>query len=98
MAMNKITLRNFFVMLLAGILIVIMMLVQLPAFEGDKVPITYTLGLIVVIAAIIFILYQTIVISNELYEKKTSLDRIAKELNSLKEKEKIEEVKAEEVK
>lgn len=96
--MNKITLKNFFKMLLAGILIVIMMLVQISSFEEEKIPLTFTLGLIVIIAAIIFMLYVTIQISNALYQNKTSLDKIKKEVETAKDKEKIEEVKAEEIK
>ena len=78
-------------MLLACLLIIVMMLVQLSDFE-QKVPLTFTLGLIVMVAACIFILYQTITISNELYKNKTCLDKLNKELQSLKDKEKVEEV------
>ena len=92
--MNKITLKNFFMMLLACLLIIIMMLVQIPAFE-NKIPFTFTLGLVVMVAACIFILYQTVTISNELYKNKSSLEKISKELDTLKSKEEVETVVAE---
>ena len=67
------------------------MLVQIPAFE-NKIPLTFTLGLVVMVAACIFILYQTVTISNELYKNKSSLDKISKELQTLKDKEQTETV------
>lgn len=68
-----------------------MMLVQLSDFK-EGVPLTFTLGLIVMVAACIFILYQTITISNELYKNKSSLDKISKELDNLKSQEQVETV------
>ena len=78
-------------MLLACLLIIVMMLVQLSDFK-EGVPLTFTLGLIVMVAACIFILYQTITISNELYKNKSSLDKISKELDNLKSQEQVETV------
>ena len=78
-------------MLLACLLIIVMMLVQLSSFT-DKVPLTFTLGLVVMVAACIFILYQTLTISNDLYKNKSSLDKISKELQTLKDKEQTETV------
>lgn len=81
--MNKITVRNVFVVLLACLLIVIMMLIQISSFE-DKIPLTFTLGLIVVIACLIFILYQTITISNKAYKDKCLLDEKNNQIDKLK--------------
>lgn len=75
-------------MLLACLLIIIMMLVQLSSFE-DKVPLTFTLGFIVMVAACVFILYQTITLSKELHKNKTLLDKTLKELENLKAQEQI---------
>ncbi|MBQ7984281.1 MAG: hypothetical protein IJ250_01435 [Bacteroidales bacterium] len=84
--MNKITLKNFFMILLACLLIIVMMLVQLSNFT-DQTPLTFTLGLVVMVAACIFVLYETITISNDLYRNKSSLDRINRELQAYKDKE-----------
>lgn len=81
--MNKITVRNFFVVLLACLLIVIMMLIQIPSYQ-DKIPLTFTLGLIVMIASLIFILYQTITISNNLYKNNYLLEEKNKQIEQLK--------------
>ncbi len=81
--MNKITVRNVFVVLLACLLIVIMILIQISSFE-DKIPLTFTLGLIVVIACLIFILYQTITISNKAYKDKCLLDEKNSQIDKLK--------------
>ncbi len=81
--MNKITLRNFFVVLLACLLIVIMMLIQIPSYQ-DKIPLTFTLGLIVMIASLIFILYQTTTISNNLYKNNYLLEEKNKQIEQLK--------------
>lgn len=82
-------------MLLACLLIIIMMLVQLSNFE-EKIPLTFTLGLVVMVASCLFILYQIITISNELHKSKSLLDKINKELQTLKDKEQIETVIPEE--
>ncbi len=85
--MNKITLKNFFAVLLACLLIVAMMLLQLPNTQ-TVFKFAYIIELIVVVAAVIFILHKMVAISNELAQKTALLDNISKELASLKDKEK----------
>lgn len=81
--MNKITLKNFFATSLACLLIIAMMLLQLQNLSPEY-KFAYIIELIVVIAAVIFILYRILTISKELSNKNTTLDNITKELEDLK--------------
>ena len=64
-------------MLLAGLLIIAMMIIQVPS-EGET-GLIYWLGLIIICCSVIFILYETVSISNK-------LNATTNELNELKEK------------
>ncbi|MBQ9254313.1 MAG: hypothetical protein IJ180_11650 [Bacteroidales bacterium] len=79
--MNKITLKNFFMMLLAGLLIVAMMIMQWPT--GEEVDFKFWIGLVIIVCAVIFILYESVVISNKYYKTLTELNNVKTKLKQL---------------
>ncbi len=79
--MNKMTLKNFFMMFLAGLLIIAMMIIIGATAEENGV--IYWLGLTIVCAAVIFILYETVQISNKLNNTNNELNKLKEQLKQL---------------
>ena len=79
--MNKITVKNFFMMLLAGLLIIAMMVILGATAEENGV--IYWLGLIIVCCSVIFILYETIQVSNKLNDTTNELNQLKEKLKRL---------------
>ena len=79
--MNKITLKNFFTTLLAGLLIIAMELLQGPCEEESSFK--FWLGLVIIVCAVGFILYQTITISNALHKAQNEVSSMKAKLKKL---------------
>lgn len=79
--MNKITLKNFFAVLLACLLIIAMVIIQGATAEENGI--IFWLGLIIVCCAVIFILYKTIQISQKLSDSNMELKAVKDKLSKL---------------
>lgn len=79
--MNKITLKNFFAVLLACLLIIAMVIIQGATAEENGI--IFWLGLIIVCCAVIFILYKTVQISQKLSDANTNLNALKDKLSKL---------------
>lgn len=79
--MNKITLKNFFAVLLACLLIIAMLIIQGATAEENGV--IFWLGLVIVCCAVIFILYKTVQISQKLSDANTNLNALKDKLSKL---------------
>lgn len=79
--MNKITLKNFFTMLAAGLLIIAMELLQGPCDE--KSSFKFWLGLVIIVCAVAFIIYKTITISNALHKAQSEVAAMKGKLKKL---------------
>lgn len=79
--MNKITLKNFFAVLLACLLIIAMLIIQGATAEENGI--IFWLGLVIVCCAVIFILYKTVQISQKLSDANTNLNALKDKLSKL---------------
>lgn len=79
--MNKITLKNFFVVLLACLLIIAMIIIQ--GATAEEIGIIFWLGLTIVCCAVIFILYKTVQISQKLSDTNANLNVLKDKLSKL---------------
>lgn len=79
--MNKITLKNFFAVLLACLLIIAMVIIQGATAEENGI--IFWLGLIIVCCAVIFILYKTVQISQKLSDSNAELNAVKDKLSKL---------------
>lgn len=79
--MNRSIFKNFFTMLLAGLLIIAMAVLQRPEEDGHGL--VYWLGLIIICCCVVFILYNTVKISQSLYEKDKELASLKNRLQNL---------------
>ncbi|GEM_PF-2604722 len=86
--MNKITLKNFFAMLLACLLIIAMIVIVGATSEENGV--IYWLGLIIVCCAVVFILYKTIQVSQKFNGTLSELNALKDKFNKLSSKQKEE--------
>ncbi|MCH3924230.1 MAG: hypothetical protein LKE30_04855 [Bacteroidales bacterium] len=78
--MNRIAFKNFWKVLLSGLLILAMMLVQIEDVVG---PVKFWVGFIVMIAVIVYILYVVVKISNELNESKNVIIELKNHIREL---------------
>lgn len=81
--MNKLAIKNTFTVLLACLLIIAMMIVQ--GLNSEVMGIVFWIGIIISVCAVLYIVYQTFVLSNrlnktqkELNDVKTRLKQVAK--------------------
>lgn len=79
--MNKITLKNFFTMLAAGLLIIAMELLQGPCDEESSFK--FWLGLVIIVCSVAFIIYKTICISNALHKAQSEASSMRAKLKKL---------------